>query len=79
MYDGAVPRQAVVSVGVDRPGRPASRSDLKPGRTVLAVGTIGNGTRTLRLAIILPAGLAPPAVSVPPPPSPAPSASASGT
>ena len=54
--------------------RPASRSDLKAGRNVLVVGTVANGTRTVRLAVILPAVARPPAGSVPPP-SPAPSAS----
>ena len=83
----AVPRQAQVRVGRAIPrkaqvispvtasagwlGRPASRSDLKTGRNVLVVGTLANGTRKVRLAVILPA-----AARVPPP-SPAPSVSPS--
>ena len=66
--------------GVFWPGRPAGRSDLTAGRNVLVVGTVVNGTRTVRLAVILPAVARPPAASVPPPtppPTPAPSASAS--
>lgn len=71
-----VVRPAGVSLGAAVPGRPASRSDLTPGRSVLVVGTIGNGTRTIRLAIIAQPGLKPPA-SVTQTPSPAPSASGS--
>jgi hypothetical protein len=67
-----------VSLGAGWLGRPASRSDLKAGRNVLVVGTVANGTRTVRLAVILPAVARGPAASVPPP-TPAPSASASGT
>ena len=67
-------RPVTVSLGAFWPGRPASRSDLKAGRNVLVVGTIANGTRAVRLAVILPAVARPPAASVPPP-SPAPSAS----
>src|SRR5689334_5137026 len=67
-------RPVTVSLGDFWPGRPASRSDLKAGRNVLVVGTIADGTRTVRLAVILPAVARPPAASVPPP-SPAPSAS----
>jgi len=69
-----------VSAGAGWLGRPASRSDLRTGRNVLVVGTLVNGTRTVRLAVILPAAAQVPA----PPPTPAPSASspsasASGT
>jgi hypothetical protein len=61
-------------------GRPASRSDLKAGRGVLVVGTVVNGTRTVRLAVVLPAVAGAPAASVPPPtPAPSASPSASGT
>ena len=67
-------RPVTVNLGAFWPGRPASRSDLTAGRNVLVVGTIANGTRTVRLAVILPAVARPPAASVPPP-SPAPSAS----
>jgi hypothetical protein len=67
-----------VSLGAGWLGRPVSRSDLKAGRNVLVVGTVANGTRTVRLAVILPAVARGPAASVPPP-TPAPSASASGT
>ena len=56
-----------ISLGAGWLGRPASRSDLKAGRNVLVVGTVANGTRTVRLAVILPA------VARVPPPSPAPS------
>jgi len=59
-------------------GRPASRNDLKAGRNVLVVGTVTNGIRTVRLAVILPAVAQAPAAPAPPP-TPAPSASASGT
>jgi hypothetical protein len=62
-----------VSLGAGWLGRPASRSDLKAGRNVLVVGTVANGTRTVRLAVILPA------VARVPPPSPAPSVSASAS
>jgi hypothetical protein len=65
-----------VSLGAGWLGRPASRSDLKAGRNVLVVGTLANGTRTVRLAVILPAVARGPAASVPPP-TPAPSTSAS--
>ena len=55
----AIARNAVapvtVSLGAGWLGRPASRSDLKAGRNVLVVGTVANGTRTVRLAVILPA------------------------
>ena len=67
-----------VSLGAGWLGRPASLSDLKAGRNVLVVGTIANGTRTVRLAVILPAVARAPAAPVPPP-SPAPSASASAS
>lgn len=67
-------RPVTVSPGAFWPGRPASRSDLTAGRNVLVVGTIVNGTRTVRLAVILPAVARPPAATVPPP-GPAPSAS----
>ncbi len=64
-----------VSAGAAWLGRPASRSELTTGRNVLVVGTLANGTRTVRLAVILPA-----AARVPPPsPAPSASASASGT
>jgi hypothetical protein len=72
--NGGVIRPVTVSPGAGGLGRPASRSDLKAGRNVLVVGTVANGTRTVRLAVILPAVARPPAASVPPP-SPAPSAS----
>ena len=66
-----------VSLGDGWLGRPASRSDLTAGRNVLVVGTVVNGTRTVRLAVILPAvaRVAPPS----PAPSVSPSASAFGT
>jgi hypothetical protein len=81
--NGGVIRPVTVSPGAGWLGRPASRSDLKAGRNVLVVGTVANGTRTVRLAVILPAVARAPAASVPPP-SPAPSESspapsASGT
>jgi hypothetical protein len=62
-----------VGLGAGWLGRPASRSDLKAGRNVLVVGTVANGTRTVRLAVILPA------VARVPPPSPAPSVSPSAS
>jgi hypothetical protein len=62
-----------VSLGAGWLGRPASRSDLKAGRNVLVVGTVANGTRTVRLAVILPA------VARVSPPSPAPSVSPSAS
>ena len=62
-------RPVTVSLGDGWLGRPASRSDLKAGRNILVVGTVANGTRTARLAVILPVAQVPP--------SPAPSASAS--
>jgi len=69
-----------VSLGAGWLGRPASRSDLKAGRNVLVVGTVANGTRTVRLAVILPAVARAPAAPAPPPtPAPSASASASGT
>ena len=78
----ARPRTAIapvtVRLGAGWLGRPASRSDLKAGRNVLVVGTVANGTRTVRLAVILPAAARAPAAPAPPP-TPAPSASASGT
>lgn len=78
----ARPRTAIapvtVRLGAGWLGRPASRSDLKAGRNVLVVGTVANGTRTVRLAVILPAVARAPAAPAPPP-TPAPSASASGT
>jgi hypothetical protein len=78
--NGGVIRPVTVSPGAGWPGRPASRSDLKAGRNVLVVGTVANGTRTVRLAVILPAVARAPAASVPPPsPAPSASASASGT
>jgi hypothetical protein len=69
-------RPATVTPGTVRPGREGSRSDLTAGRNVLVAGTIENGTRELRLAVILPAGVTPPSASVPSPPSPAPSSPA---
>jgi hypothetical protein len=76
--DGGVIRPVTVSLGAGWLGRPASRSDLKAGRDVLVVGTVANGTRTVRLAVILPAVARAPVAAVPPP-SPAPSVSASAS
>jgi hypothetical protein len=78
----AIPRKAgmthrvTISLGAGWLGRPATRSDLTAGRNVLVVGTVANGTRTVRLAVILPAVARAPAAPVPPP-SPSASASAS--
>jgi hypothetical protein len=75
----AIPRKAgmthrvTISLGAGWLGRPATRSDLTAGRNVLVVGTVANGTRTVRLAVILPA------VARVSPPSPAPSVSPSAS
>ena len=70
-----------VAVGPFGLGRPASRSDLKAGRNILVVGTLTNGTRTVRLALLQPvaARVPPPSPAPPVSPSVSPSASASGT
>jgi hypothetical protein len=79
----AVPRKAQVispaTASAGWLGRPASRSDLTTGRNVLVVGTLANGTRTVRLAVILPAAARVPPPSPAPSVSPSASASASGT
>jgi hypothetical protein len=74
--NAGVARRVTISLGAGWLGRAATRSDLKAGRNVLVVGTVANGTRTVRLAVILPAVARAPAAPVPPP-SPSASASAS--